>query len=155
MADCKAAPLGSEVFENEAAVAMVGRGFAAEKHGWNGEQGRTEGGFDFALMHEPEKSLLVVLPTAFVFLVGVKHFLGRSEHRFMDIFGAANFAQEILKVFALRETRELRTVVEANVEEAPNVVILQDREESPRRFFRETDGIDFHDEGFAPAKSSD
>ena len=46
--DVLVGPVVLEVFEDEAAVAVFGGGFAAEEDCWDGEYLWVEGGFDFA-----------------------------------------------------------------------------------------------------------
>ena len=52
-------PVGGEMFEDEAAVAIFGGGFAAEEDGGGGEDLWVEGGLDFALRDQGEEGRLV------------------------------------------------------------------------------------------------
>lgn len=73
---------------------------------------------DPALGHEREKASLVGLPVAVALLEVVEEpAIGRQE-RFVRVLGAHEPREEERQVARLREARQLRRIVEPNVEQA-------------------------------------
>jgi hypothetical protein len=145
-------PIFGEVFEDQAAVAMFGGGFAAEQDCWEGEELWIDGGFDFAVGDQVKKGGFVFGPGELFFFVAVQHFLRGGEVGIVDVVGVADFFEEEFQVVAFGKAGQLAHVVEAHVEQAADVVLLQEREELGSGFLRETDGIDFHASSLVSAK---
>src|SRR5918911_4299080 len=133
-----------EVGADESPVAVIRRGFAAEKDRWHREEGRTDPLFDLPLGHELQEAPLVVLPAPLPFLVGVEHVLRRRQQGLVQILGAADLVQEEGKVVTLGKAGQLRRVVEAHVDKAPDPGASQRSEEVGGGSFRKTDRVDFH-----------
>jgi putative ubiquitin-RnfH superfamily antitoxin RatB of RatAB toxin-antitoxin module len=60
----------------------------------------------------------------------------------MDIFGAANLAQEVLQIVFLSEAGKLRNVVKSHINQRTNLGILKESEKRLGAFLRETDRVD-------------
>src|SRR5919199_2235930 len=138
------APRVLEVGADEPPVAVIRRGFAAEKDGRHREESGADPLFDPPLGHELQEAPLVVLPAPLSFLVGVEHVLGRGKQGLVQILGAADLVQEEGKVVALGKPGQLRGVVEPHVDKAPDAGASQRSEEVRGGSFRKTDRIDFH-----------
>ena len=107
MDDTQAAPFGLEVFEDETAVAVVGSGFATEQHGRHGKKVGADALLDLALGHERQEAPLVVFPASPALLIGIEQLLRGGEQRLVEVFGAAELAEEVREVVALGETGKL------------------------------------------------
>ncbi len=64
-------PVGGEMFEDEAAVAIFGGEFAAKENGGGVEELWVNGGFDFAFGDEIQEGGFVFGPRLFFFFVAV------------------------------------------------------------------------------------
>src|SRR5919202_6809003 len=140
----QAAPCVLEVGADESPVAVIRRGFAAEKDRWHREESGADLLFDLPLGHELQEAPLVVLPAPLPFLVGVEHVLGRRQQGLMEILSAADLAQEEGKVVALGKPGQLRRVVQPHVDKAPDPGASQRSEEVRGGSLRKTDRVDFH-----------
>src|SRR5437868_5713017 len=138
------APRILEVGADEPPVAVIRRGFAAEKDRRHREESGADLLFDLPLGHELQEAPLVVLPAPLPFLVGVEHVLGRRQQGLVQILGAADLAQEEGEVVTLGKPGQLRGVVEPHVDKAPDPGTSQRSEEVRGGSFRKTDRIDFH-----------
>ncbi len=142
----------AEVFEDKAAVTVFRGWFATKENGGDTEDCGINGGFDFAFGDEGEEGGFVFRPWMFFFFVAVEHFLGGGQVGVVDVVGVADFLEEIFEVVAFGEAGELGDVVEADVEEAADAMLFQEREELGCGFLRETDGTDFHVSSLVSAK---
>jgi hypothetical protein len=130
---------------------MLRRRLTAQQDGAAGEQGPIQPLLDLPLGHEGQEPLLVLFPGALGFLVGVQQCLSRGEKRFVDVLGPADFSQEKREVVPFREPRQLRDVVQPDIDQSSDSVLLEKSEEFCGGFLRKTDRIDFH--GFSPYRS--
>ncbi len=73
------------------------------------------GFFNPPLCHEVEKLGLIVCPWTSILFVSVKHLLGGSKFRSVNIFHSANLIGEIFEIVPLGKTRELRNIIQANI----------------------------------------
>lgn len=114
--DIDVAPALFQVFGNQTAVTMVGRFLAAKKTGlcdgllWDFH-------FDLPRTYQLQKTTFVIGPIPTIFLIAIEQFLSWREQRNMKVFHMGKFLQEELQVTLLRETCQLRNVIQANVDE--------------------------------------
>ncbi len=77
---------------------------ATQEHRGSREQFPRYVFFDLSLLHYTKESVLVRAPTSSILLVGIEDVLGRSEHRFVDVVGPAEFSQALPKIVLFRES---------------------------------------------------
>src|SRR5918912_1050244 len=138
------APCILEVGADESPVAVIRRGFAAEKDRRHREESGADPLFDLPLGHELQEAPFVVLPAPLPFLVGVEHVLSRRQQGLVEILGTADLVQEEGKVVTLGKPGQLRRVVEAYIDKAPDAGASQRSEEVRGGSCRKTDRVDFH-----------
>lgn len=136
------APLPIQVLQDQAPVAALGIGLAAQQDGRNPKEVFIQHLLDPALPHEPRKLPLVLRPSHATLSVSVEHLPGRGEAGFVEVLRVAEALQEEREIGAPGETGELGGVVQPHVEEALDAGPLQRSEELGRRLLRETDRID-------------
>ena len=110
-----AAPLPVQVLQNQAPVAVLGPGLAAQQYRGNVEQVPVQSLLDPAFPQQVQERPLVARPSAAV-SVGVEDLARRGEQGFVDVLRMAELSQEKRKVGATGEAGELGGVVQANVE---------------------------------------
>ena len=139
-----AAPLPIQVLENEAPVATLGPGFAAQQRRRSLlEKFPVQSLLDPALPHQLQKVPLVPGPSHSSLSVSVEYIPGRGEQRFVKVLRAAELFEEEWEVVAFGKPRQLGRVVQAHVEEPLYSGFPQRPEEPGCRFLRKTDRIDF------------
>src|SRR5918994_2239663 len=84
-----AAPCPIQVLQDQAPVATLGSGFAAQHHRWSPEEASVQRLFDPARPHELQKTFFVARPSYAPFSVGVEHPAGRGEPGYVKILGIA------------------------------------------------------------------
>src|SRR5687768_15227565 len=99
-------------------MAALRRRLAAEEHGRRREFSWVEPLINPTVGHQAHELLLVLGPAAAVLLQSVKHLLSRRQGRLVRVLRADNRSQEVGEVVTLRESGQLRDVVQANVNEA-------------------------------------
>src|SRR5881296_1506791 len=62
----------------------------------------------------------------------------------MHVFGAADFFEKEAQILFLREARQLRGVVQPDIDQPPDARLLQTAEELSGVFLGKTDRVDFH-----------
>ena len=103
------------------------------------------GGLNLPLSHQVEEPHLILRPRTAALFVIVEHVFRGCEVRQVDVRNAADSAEEILKVVALRETGELRHVVESHIEYSPRSRCLDQFKELASRLLREADCVHIHE----------
>ena len=108
----------------------VGRGiFGAEEAGV--VQGLSRGYiFDATLPHQGQEFTLVPFPVSVMFLEAVKDFLAWGERGYVDVVHAADLTKEKRKVVLLGKPRELRDVVEPDVDYSLGARLTKEFEKS-------------------------
>ena len=144
MRGSEVAPFALQVFHNQAAMAMLRRGFAAKQHGRHAKEAAIDPIFDAPLGHQRKKTLLVVGPGSFFLLVGVQQLLRGRQERLMDVVGGTDLLKKELQVVALAEAGELRDVVQSDIDQSLDSISLEDSEELGGRLLGKTDRKDFH-----------
>jgi hypothetical protein len=141
--DADGGPFVAKVFGDEAAVAVVGFFFTAEKAGGVQDFG-VEVAFDFARGHEVEEAFFVVGPGGwhFAFFVGIEHFLGGGEDGEVEVLDVEDGVEEVGEVVFFGEAGELGGVVEADVDEAFGAGALEVGEKVAGGFLGEAGGED-------------
>ena len=152
MYDFDAAPMLRQVFSNQAAVALVGFFFAAKQAGAVNSIPRNIH-LNLARLHQFNKLPFVLAPLAFVFLVGVKQILCRRKQRLVNVIHFADFAEKKFQVALLRESSQLRNIVEPDIHNSLCARIAEYRKKSFSGFFGEPYSEDFHAEAFSLAGS--
>ena len=148
-------PFALQVFDDESAVAVVGRRLAAQQGRRDIEQVGIEFGLDAALLDEVEEQRGVHVPASLLFFVGVEHLLRRREADFVQVLGPAQFLQEEGQIVPFGEGRQLRDVVQSNIDQSSDAVSSELSEEVGGCGLRKTDRKDFHgDSSFASGNSS-
>src|SRR5579871_474584 len=117
---------------------------ATEQYGRGGKQRAVNTVLDLSFRHQCEELLFVVCPIALFFLVGVQHFLGRGQKRFMHVFRAANLSQKETKIVSLCKPRQLGNIVQSDIEKSLDSLSPNKSEELLGGLLRETDCKDFH-----------
>ena len=112
---CAITPLPLEIFEHQAAVAMLSRRLATQQNSRRGEELWMHVIFDAPLRHQRKKALFVGVPAAFALAISVQQFLRRRQKRLVQILHVADGAQKIGEIVALREPGKLRRVVQPHV----------------------------------------
>jgi hypothetical protein len=112
-----AAPLPIQVFQDQAPVAVFGRGLAAQQHRGNVEEVSVQLFLDPALAQEIQERTLVGWPTSTI-PVGVEDLARRGERGLVDVLRVAEPLQEKREVGAPGEAGEPGGVVQAYVEQA-------------------------------------
>ena len=110
-------PLALQVFHDQPPMAMVRLILAAKQDALLREQGLWNALLDLALSHQRQESLLIAGPITAMLLVFVEQLLSRRQHRLVMVGSAADGLQEILEVVTLRESGELRYVIETRVDQ--------------------------------------
>src|SRR5438270_13139319 len=100
-------------------MAALRRRLAAQQDYRLLEQGAVEPGFDLTLAHQRHKPRLVLLPRQLLATIAIQDLRGRRQHRLVQIFRRANFLEEEGEISALGKARQLRNVVQANIEQKP------------------------------------
>ena len=118
-----AAPLPVQVLQDQAPVATLRSGLAAQQNRGNVEQVSIQRFLDAALLQEIQERPLVVGPSAAV-SVGVQDLACRGERRFVDVLRATKLLQEEREVGATGEAGQSGGVVQAYVEEALDALVL-------------------------------
>ena len=108
-------PLPLEIFEHQAAVAMLSRRLATQQNSRRGEELWMHVIFDAPLRHQRDKALLIVVPAAPALAISVQQFLRRRQKRLVQILHVADGAQKIGEIVALREPGKLRRVIQPHV----------------------------------------
>src|SRR5450759_3302495 len=144
MPDLQIAPLLAQILEHQPPMAVLGRRLAAQKRRGRSEHRSVQVLFNFPFRHELEEAIFVIGPRAFALLECLQHFLSGRKQGLVPVFRVANCTHEEGEVIPLGEARQLRYVVQTDVQQTPDAGALQKSEELLCRFFRETDGIDFH-----------
>lgn len=119
-------------FGDDAAVAPFRRRLAAEEHCLGLKSMRVEDAGDAALHHQVAECGLVLGPGDLLLPVGVEHRLRRREAQIVLVRSAADRFEEVGEVLGLRETRELRGVVQSYVQESADSSSLEALEEVAR-----------------------
>ena len=91
------------------------------------------------LRHKRIELLLVDRPTPLVLLESVEDVLCRSEFRDVDVLDSAHLAEKEPEVVFLREARQLRGVVQPNVNDPLDASIAEQLEEMLRSRLCEPD----------------
>lgn len=109
-------PFFVEILADETPVAVMRLVFRAEetralKHL------RFEAMLDLPFRHQPQKALLVCPPIALFFLVRFEHRVGRREQRLVQVLNASDLSKEVGKIVRLGEARELRCVVQPDIDD--------------------------------------
>ena len=112
---CAITPLSLEIFEHQAAVAMLSRRLATQQNSRRGEELWMHVIFDAPLRHQRDKALLIVVPAAPALAISVQQFLRRRQKRLVQILHVADGAQKIGEIVALREPGKLRRVIQPHV----------------------------------------
>lgn len=102
------------------------------------------GFFDPPLTHKRAKAYFIGLPIATSIPVVVQQLLRRRQFGHVYVIHLAEFAQEIREVVLLRETGELRPIVEPHVDDTPGAGLAKQIEKTLGGLSRESDGGDFH-----------
>lgn len=110
-------PAGGEELDDEAPVTVLGGRLATQQRRKGLESRAVEHRVDPPLLHQRHEVALVGAPIALALLVCVEDVLGRRQQRLMLIRRTDEFAQEVRQVGGLRESGQLRGVVEADVDE--------------------------------------
>jgi hypothetical protein len=110
-----AVPLPVQVLQDQAPVAVLGPGLAAQQYRGNVEQVFVQSLLDPAFPQQVQERPLVTRPSAAV-SVGVEDLARRGESGFVDVLCIAELFQEERKVSATGEAGELRGIVQSNVE---------------------------------------
>src|SRR5262245_25745739 len=98
-------------------MALMRRGLAAQKTAV-GQKCLGNGLLDFASGEQRQESFLILLPVAGAGPMVVEHFLRRGELRQVKVFDAAQLFQKIAEILLLRESGELRDVVEPYIDDS-------------------------------------
>ncbi len=133
-----------DVFGDQSAVTMLGRRFAAKQDRPAGEKARGDSLFDFSFGHQRQELSLVITPVALFLLVGVQHVLSGREQRLVNVIGAAEFTQKKFEIVPFGESRQLRDIVQSDINKSGDSVSSENSEEFAGGFLRKTDRIDFH-----------
>ena len=108
--DFHVVPVVCDVVSDEATVAVVRRGLAAEQNRIVESLPRDHL-LDLPLSDQLHELSLVVAPAPAELLVGVEHYLGRREKELVAVVHPAEFGHEVGQVIALGEAGKLRDVV--------------------------------------------
>lgn len=133
-----AVPFAVQIFADEPPMAMMGLVLGTQQTSAFEHFG-FEPVLDLALRHQPHERILVDTPVAFVPLEGFQDVVGRGEKRLMHILRAADRLHEKSEVIGFRETRELRRIVEPDVDHLFHARALQPVEKFGGRGLGEAD----------------
>ena len=93
---------------------------------------------DLALTHQIKKFSLIYRPITLIFLVFIKDVLSRGEFWNMNIIDMTDLPQKKLKIITLCETRQLRDIVKAHVNDPLCSRALKPGKKRFRRLLRES-----------------
>jgi len=122
-------PCGLQVLGSQAPVAPVWQVLAAKQDDPGFERAALENGGHVSFVEESDVLPLVFRPREHSPAVGLEHVIPWSEDRKRDVLHATDVVQEVRQVAFLRETGELRGVVEADITKAANAARLYPTEE--------------------------
>src|SRR5262249_53195319 len=144
MNDLDVSPTLAQILGDQAAVAAIRFRLAAEQDRGPVEQAPVERVLDTTLLHQPQELRLVILPASLTLLVVVQNGLSGREPRLMHVSGATDFLEKEARVLLLVEARQLRDVVQPDIDQPPDARLLQTAEEFSGVFLGKTDRVDFH-----------
>src|SRR5579884_1317499 len=150
MLDARPPPIGQQ-FRDEAPMATGGAGFATQQDCLLFERVAVEYSRNVPLAHQRQKGALVRLPGAAALPIVVEQLLRRRQPDVVLVLGVADGLEKIRQIAGLGEPRELRVVVEPDVEETPDTGAFQALEEVLGRTLCKTDCGDLH--GASPPNS--
>jgi hypothetical protein len=111
-------PVPREIFDHQAAMAVLGGSLAAQQDRSARKAGLIEHVLDMSRPHQLQKALLVLAPgnAAVLLEVGEQIVVGGQE-RLVLIFDLQEPAEKVGQIVSLGEPGELGPIVEANVEQ--------------------------------------
>lgn len=133
-------PFRFQILDHEPTVTMMGLLFAAQKAAAL-ERGGVNSFFDFPFSHQIEKSRLVNVPVAFVFLVCVQNICRRGQQWQVEVINIGNLFEEELKIVLFREASELRNIIEPDIKHPLGAAAAQELEEFRSSLFGKADGV--------------
>jgi len=139
-------PFLLQVLRDQAPMTMLGSRFAAQQAS-PVHNGPVERLLYSALSHQSNKFLLVLAPVTVVFFVRGEHFLVGREFRQVHVSDGENGLAKEFQIVPLRESSQLRNVIQAYINESYQARTAQLAKKLPRGFLSETDGKDFQDRG--------
>ena len=127
------APTGREILGHEPPVAVL-RPVLAAQQARAIEQLPRHGRLDAPRFHKRQKPPFVTLPRPAAAFDALEQLLRRRQLRQVQVIDLRDGTQEVAQVVLLRESRELRAVVEPHVDDAPHAGVDQQPEEASALF---------------------
>ena len=124
MLDLHVAPFLLQVLGHQPAMAMLGRGLAAQQAAPR-HQILIDRFLDATHGHEGQERLFINRPVAVVLLVGIENVLRGRQFRQVDVIEIADLAKKELQIVLLGEAGKLRNVVQPHVDQAQEAGLLE------------------------------
>ena len=80
--------------------------------------------------------------------------MGRREQRLMSVIGVTDFAQKEFQVVPLGEARQLRDIIQSDINKTGNFASPEEAEEFAGGLLRKADRKDFHSGSLARRRSA-